>query len=25
MIRAYDRGLHFVFRHQFATLMSTCC
>jgi hydrophobe/amphiphile efflux-1 (HAE1) family protein len=23
MIGAYDRGLHFVFRHQFATLMST--
>ncbi|MFL5269465.1 MAG: efflux RND transporter permease subunit [Stellaceae bacterium] len=23
MIAAYDRGLHFVFRHQFATLMST--
>ncbi len=23
MIRGYDRGLHFVFRHQFLTLMST--
>ena len=23
MIGSYDRGLHFVFRHQFATLMST--
>jgi HAE1 family hydrophobic/amphiphilic exporter-1 len=23
MISAYDRGLNFVFRHQFATLMST--
>src|SRR5271166_1076824 len=23
MIRTYDRGLNFVFRHQFATLMST--
>src|ERR1700738_2788784 len=23
MIAAYDRGLHFVFRHQFATVMST--